>query len=69
MTLTVIAHVWFQQEKFPAHQNIVVNYWLNNEFPEKWTGLHGIGEFLPILHALTHVDFYFRRRLRTNVYT
>lgn len=40
LPLTVLPHVWFQQDGSPAHQTTVVKQWLNNEFPDKWIGLN-----------------------------
>ncbi|GBM19825.1 hypothetical protein AVEN_86163-2-1, partial [Araneus ventricosus] len=59
LPLTVLSHVWFQQDGSPAHHTTVVKQWLNNEFPEKWIGLHGPVEFLPRSLDLTPMDFYF----------
>ncbi|GBO39420.1 hypothetical protein AVEN_68201-1 [Araneus ventricosus] len=68
LPLTVLPHVWFQQDRSPAHHTRVVKQWLNNEFPEKWIGLHGPVEFPPRSPDLTPMNFYLWGRLRTDVY-
>ncbi|GBM07787.1 hypothetical protein AVEN_33083-1 [Araneus ventricosus] len=59
LPLTVLPHVWFQQDGSPAHHTTVVKLWLNNEFPEKWIGLHGPAEFSPRSPDLAPMDFLF----------
>ncbi|GBO39511.1 hypothetical protein AVEN_90541-1 [Araneus ventricosus] len=67
-SIQVLTHVWFQQDGSPAHHTIVVKQWLNNEFPEKWIGLHVPVEFPPRSPDLTPMDFYLWGRLRIDVY-
>ncbi|GBM83357.1 hypothetical protein AVEN_103482-1 [Araneus ventricosus] len=68
LPLTVLPRVWVQQDGSPAHHTTVVKQWLNNEFPEKWIGLHGPVEFPPRSPDLTPMDFYSWGRLRTAVF-
>ena len=60
--------VYFQQDGAPPHYGIQVRRFLNQQFPDAWTGRRGPVEWPPRSPDLSPLDFYLWGHLKFMVY-
>jgi len=57
--LALRQNMYFQQDGTPAHNAIVVRQYLNEHFPNRWIGTHGVIQWPARFPDLTRLDFFY----------
>ncbi|XP_025204363.1 uncharacterized protein LOC112601133 [Melanaphis sacchari] len=60
--------MYFQQDGAPAHNAIIVKNYLNEIFPNRWIGTHGVISWPARSPDLTPLDFFLWGHLKNVVY-
>lgn len=61
-------NMYFQQDGAPAHNAIIVKQYLNEIFPNRWIGTHGVIPWPARSPDLTPLDFFLWGHLKNVVY-